>query len=227
MKTLSKIFSAINLFRKAFAGHTKKLVLMTLLGFMGGFMGGIGVGAIIPLFYIITNKSGIGTDSISQAISKIFGFLHIPLSLPAILMLAVFLFVAKAVFLYIANYLTSRIFVDYELETRERLFKKTLDADWPYLMHQKTGHLNNFLMGDVSGAASLLNNISAAVLIGTSLITYAIVAINISAPITFATLGLGLVLSLFFKPIFYKVRMSSKKTSEMGKKVADHINQHI
>lgn len=227
MKTLSKIFGVIGLFRKAFSRHTKKLVLMTILGFMGGLFGGIGVGAIIPLFYIITNRSGVGTDSISQTISKIFGYLHMPLTLPAIIMLMAFLFVSKAIFLYIANYLTSRIYVDYELETRERLFKKTLEADWPYLMRQKTGHLNNVLMGDVSGTAGALNNMSAAILTSTSLITYAIVAINISVPITFATLGLGLSLFLLLKPIFYRVRTSSRKTSEMGKEVAHHINQHI
>ena len=103
MKTLSKIFGVISLFHKAFLGHTKKMVLMTLLGFMGGLFGGIGVGAIIPLFYIITNKSGIGTDSISNIISEVFGYLHIPVTLPAIIMLIAFLFVAKAIFLYIAN----------------------------------------------------------------------------------------------------------------------------
>ncbi len=227
MKTLNKIFSVISLFRKAFSRHAKKLASMTLLGFIGGFLGGIGIGAIIPLFYIITNKSSTGTDSISKIISKIFGFIHIPISLPAILTLIVFLFVAKSVFLFLANYINSRIYADYELETRERLFRKTLESDWPYLMNQKIGHLNSVLMDDVGGTSGALNNVSAAILTGTSLITYAIIAINISVPITLITFGLGLILFLLLKPVFYKVRQLSKKASETNKKLAHHVNQHI
>ena len=200
---------------------------MTLLGFIGGFLGGIGVGAIIPLFYIITNQSGIGTDPISQTLSKAFEYLHMPLSLVSIITLMIFLFAAKAIFLYIANYINSKIYADYELETRERLFKKTLETDWPYLMHQKSGHLNHILMGDIGGISGALNNISAAILTGTTLITYSIIAINISVPITFTALGLGLVLFLFLKPVFYKVRKLTIKTSETNKKLAHHVNQHI
>src|SRR3989344_40872 len=168
MTTLAKILGVISLFHKAFSRHTKKIVSMITLGFLGGFFGGIGIGAMIPLFYIITNKSGVGTDSMTQLISKIFGYLHIPLTLPAIIMLMGFLFVFKAIFLYFANHLSSRVYTDYELETRERLFRKTLKTDWPYLMHQKTGHLNDILMGDVGGISGALNNISAAILTSTS-----------------------------------------------------------
>lgn len=227
METINKILGVIGLFRKAFSRHKKKLALMILLGFIGGFLGGIGIGAVIPLFYILTNQSNAGTDSISQIISTVFEFLHLPQTLPVIIMLMGFVFVAKAVFLYIANYINSRIYADYELETRERLFKKTLETDWPYLMHQKTGRLNDILMGDVGGVSGSLNSMSAAVLTGTSLITYAIVAVNISVPITLATIGLGAFLFFLFKPIFYRVRKLSGQTTETTKKLAHHLNQHI
>lgn len=227
MRTLNKIFGIIGLFRKAFSRHIKKLVLMIGLGLIGGFLGGIGIGAIIPLFYIITNQSGIGTDSISKIISKIFEFIHLPISLSSIILLMAVLFLTKAVFLYIANYINSKIYADYELETRERLFKKTLETDWSYLMHQKTGRLNDIVMGDVGGASGALNSMSGAVLTGTSLITYAIIAVNISVPITLATLGLGAFLFFLFKPIFYQVRKLSGKTSETIKMLAHHLNQHV
>src|SRR3989338_7408221 len=227
METLNKIIGVINLFRKAFSRHKKKLALMTFLGFIGGFLGGIGIGAIIPLFYIVTNQSGIGTDSISKIIFKIFEFIHLPVSIPTIILLMAFLFITKAVFLYIANYISSKIYVDYELETRERLFKKTLETDWPYLTHQKTGRLNDILMGDVGGASGALNSMSGAVLTGTSLITYAIIAVNISVPITLATLGLGAFLFFLFKPVFYRVRKLSGQTSETIKTLAHHLNQHV
>ena len=197
------------------------------LGFIGGFLGGIGIGAIIPIFYIITNQSVAGTDFISHIISKIFGFINLPLTLPTIIVLMAILFVTKAVFLYIANHINTKIYVDYELETRERLFKKTLETDWPYLMHQRIGHLNSILMDDVGGISGALNSMSAAVLTSTSLITYALIAFKISAPITLATLGLGILLFFIFKPIFYKVRKLSAKTSETIKNLDHHLNQHI
>lgn len=222
-----KVLGIISLFRKAFSSHTKKMILMISFGFVGGFLGGIGIGAIIPLFYIITNQAGAGTDSISNLISKIFGFLHLPISLLSVIALMAFLFIAKAVFLYIANYISTKIFVAYELETRERLFHKTLHTDWPYLMNQKTGYLNDILMGDVGGIAGALNSMSAAVLTGTSLITYAIIALNISIPITLATLGLGALMFFLFKPVFYQIRKLSGNTSETIKKLSHHLNQHI
>lgn len=227
VETINKIFRVIVLFRKAFSRHTKKLILMIAFGFIAGFLGGIGIGAIIPLFYLITKKAGTGADPISGIILRVFEFIHIPLTLSSIITLMIALFVFKALFLYIANALNVRVYVDYELETRERLFKKTLEADWPYLMRQKIGYLDGVLMDDVGGISGALHNFSAAILTGTSLITYAVIAMNISVPITFATLGLGLVLFLSFKPIFYKVRKLTKKTSDTIKALSHHINQHI
>jgi len=200
---------------------------MTLLGFVGGFFGGIGIGAIIPLFYIITGQVGAGTDSISAIISRVFGFFHLPLTLTTVISLMIFLFIFKAIFLYLANYISSRIYVDYELETRERLFRKTLESDWSYLMHQKIGYLDSVLMNDVGGISSALNNFGASILTGTSLITYAIIAFNISIPITLSTLAMGMVLFFSLKPIFYKVRKLTKSTSETVKDLSHHINQHI
>lgn len=226
-ETINKILGVIRLFRKAFSRHTKKLILMIVLGFVGGFLGGIGIGAIIPLFYLITNQAGIGTDLISNIISGIFGFFHLPLSLPTIITLMIVLFASKALFLYIASSLNAKIYVDYELETRERLFKKTLESDWPYLMRQKIGYLDAVLMNDIGGTSGALHNLSAAILTGTSLITYAIIAINISIPITLTTLVLGLILFICLKPIFYKVRKLTGKTSETIKELSHHINQHI
>lgn len=227
MNTINKILAVILLFRKAFSRHAKRIILMITLGFIGGFLGGIGIGAVIPLFYIITNQSVVGTDFISDTISKIFQFIHLPITLSTIIILMATLFVTKAIFLYIANYINTKIYVDYELETRERLFKKTLETDWPYLMHQRVGHLNSILMDDISGISGALNSMSAAVLTSTSLITYALIAFNISAPITLTTLGLGALLFLIFKPIFYKVRKLSAKTSETIKNLDHHLNQHV
>lgn len=227
METINKILGVFGLFRKAFLRHTKKLILMIFLGFVGGFLGGIGIGAIIPLFYIITGQAGTGTDSISNIISKFFEFVRIPQTLPAIIALMIFLFASKAIFLYLASSLNMKVYVDYELETRERLFKKTLEAEWPYLMRQKLGYLSSVLMNDVGAVSGVLHNFSAAVLTGTSLITYAVIAINISVPITVTTLGLGLISFLSFKPIFYKVRKLTTKTSETMKALSHHINQHI
>lgn len=227
METINKILRVIGLFRRAFSRHTKKLILMITLGFIAGFLGGIGVGAIIPLFYLITNQAGTGTDAISNIISKTFESIHIPQTLPAIIALMIFLFAFKAIFLYLASSLNMRVYVDYELETRERLFKKTLEADWPYLMRQKLGYLSSVLMDDIGAVSGALHNFSAAVLTGTSLITYAIIAVNISLPITLATLGLGLILFLSLKPIFYKVRKLTTKMSETAKALSHHVNQHI
>lgn len=225
---ISRTLGSLKLFKQAYAKHKNKVIVMAVLGLAGGFFGGIGIGAVIPLFSLIINKGSFpGNDRISHVVSRLFVFFHIKYSLPYLLVFMGLLFVLKAVFLYIANYINQRMTFDYEEETRKELFKRSLEAGWPYLLQQKVGHLTVLLTDNVYNSAALLTGLSTILLTLTSLVTYSLVAITISAVITLAVLGVGLVIFLAFKPLFHIIRRLSGNAIETTKAIAHHVSQYM
>lgn len=223
---LTKIILATKLMSKAFGRYKLKILTMAAMGFVGGLMGGIGIGAIVPLFSFIGKGQTSTTDNISRIIEKFFAFIHLEYTLAALMLLIATLFIIKAIFLYFANYITARIIADYETETRNELFKKTLTASWPYLLEQKIGHLETVLVTDVSRSAGVLDLLSGIILITTSLLAYSIVALNISITITFITLALGIVLFFILKPLLYKTRKLSQSWALNSKTVANQVAEY-
>lgn len=224
---IKKVFFAYNLFRRAFYKHKSKIALMILLGLISGFLGGIGISAIIPLFSFIGGTASSSTDQVTRIIQKVFSVLHIEYKLSFLILFIAFLFVFKAIFLYLANIINYKSAVDYERQTRQELFQHVLRSDWPHLLTQKIGHLSTVILDDVNSGANLLTGVSIIILFMTSLITYAIIAISISALITLITFAIGIVLFLILMPFFKKIRQLSKEGTATHKIVAHHINQHL
>lgn len=224
---ISKIFSSFTLFKTAFSKYKKKILLLTGLGFMSGLLGGIGIGAVVPLFSFITNESGIANDPISKMFKAGFSFLGIPFSLPIIIITLVFLFIFKAVFIYIADIINAKAVAEYEAETRNEIFSHTVRANWPYLAERKIGYLSQMIMQDVNKSAGLLMLISAVILSMTSFVMYAVVAVSISPYITLGTIVIGIGMFFVLKPLFYKMRKLSKKEVNLSLRLSHHINQHL
>jgi ABC-type multidrug transport system fused ATPase/permease subunit len=227
---VGRITSAISLLKESFWQYKYKFASIVLFGLIAGLFGGIGIGAVIPLFTLIADSQGQtieGTDFISEKIQSFLQFFHLDYNVFILLGLIIILFILKALVTYYAHYINERIGADYERTTREELFKKTLKADWPYLSEQKVGYLESVFMVDVHSSASILGSLSSIIMVGTSMIMYAFIAINISASITLMTFGLGTILFFVFKPIFFKIRRLSYKLGQIFKDVSHHINQHI
>lgn len=222
---LKKIFLAIKLFRKAFGNYKLKILVMAMLGFVGGLMGGIGIGAVVPLFSFIAKGSTDTVDNFSILIQKLFVLIHLPYGLTTLIIFIVSLFIIKAVFLYVANYIDAKITFDYEKEVRSNLFRKTLDATWPYLLEQKIGHLETTLITDTTKSAGVLNLISDIILITTSLVAYSVVALSISVPITLITLALGIIIFFTLKPLLYRIRRLSERWAKSSKAVANQVGE--
>lgn len=227
MANIRRIKTATHLINVAFRKYRGTFILMTVLGFLAGFSGSIGIATIIPLFFIISGEVNPETDFITNILEQFFNFIHLPLTLPFLLGFMVFLFVIKGIVNFSAKYVNEKMAARYEEEVRNDLFDKTLGSTWPNLLNQKVGYLERILLNDVVQSASIIHLTSTTILISTSFITYAFVAINLSAPITLITLAFGGILFFFFKPIFSKSRQLAKKTSEIYKVVGHHIGQHI
>ena len=223
---IDKLSSAAGLIKTAFWGYRFKFFWMLALGFAAGVFGGIGIGAIVPLFSFVTNEKNAELDFISKIIESVFSFAHIEYNLFFLLAFVVIVFILKALVIYLSFHINQKTSSDYEKNVRSELFQKTLKADWPYILEQKMGYLELVLSHDVNTSSSILTSLSGLIMVSTSLIMYALVAINISASITFITFGIGVVLFFFLKPLFYKLRKLSYEMGLATKRFSHHVGEH-
>ncbi len=224
---LSRIFSSINLFRRAFYKYKKAILVLTGLGFLSGILGGVGISAVVPLFSFVSDRGEGVSDPITKMFKGVFSILGIEFSLSIVIIILISVFVFKAVFLYIANLISARVALDYEAGTRSELFKHTMKANWPYLIDRKIGYLSQTIVEDVNMSAGLLVSISMVILSLTSLVAYTVVAIGISFYITLITILIGMGMFFILKPLFYRIRKLSKKAVLISKEVSHYINQHL
>ena len=219
-------FRLFSLLWTEYGNFRLSIITLSILSCVGGFLEGVGITSIIPLFSFVNRSSDRGTDTISQIIEKFFLFLHLQYTLKALLLFIVILFFLKATISFVTTYIAARITTTYEKKTRGELFDLTLRADWPFLSRQKVGHLEQALSTDVNYSSNLLANISSTILILANLFVYILVAVNISYLIATLTLILGGVLFLLLKPLFYRSRFFSGQIEKMYKRMAHFINEN-
>jgi len=225
---IKKVGYAFALFKRAYAKYKTQIIITTVLGFVSGLASGIGISMLIPLFSFVAGRNAPNsTGSLSKIVEKIFNFLHLGYNLPFILLIMVLLFAAKALISLITNYTNEKISGRYLEEMRSLSFKKTLTANWPYLIDQKVGYVDNVILDDATYGAAILKNISEATLRFTSLAAYAFIALNISATITLVSIGGGALIFLFLKPYFYKIRKLSEFLNQANKETNHHINESL
>lgn len=224
---IKRIFSTIRLFQRGYGEYKRQIIILTVLGFFSGLLEGIGVNAIIPLFSFVSENNNRSSDFISRTIENFFNFFHLDFNLHYLLIFISILFILKAIMLVIFNYINVKITSHYEQKTRSDLFCDTMLADWSYLLRQKIGYLEQVIITDISRSSALLRHLSGTILLATNLLVYTVIALNISAFITFITLFIGFILFLFFKPMFYKARIIAQHQADINKQVAHLIDEHM
>lgn len=225
--SVKRVTSLLDLSRKAFGKYKRHILVLLILGFFGGFLEGIGINALIPLFSIVLGDGQSGSDKISQAIETLFSFLNIEFDVVYLLVFVAAVFVTRSIIMVYLDYVKIKITADYEIETRNTIFHKVLKSDWMYLINQRLGHLENIVLIDVPYSALILKEISASIMLITSLIVYLLIAVNIDLVITLLTLVLGLILFLILKPLNYKTKNLSYEAVRQNKNVAHHVSENI
>ena len=224
---LKKIRSTIRLLSAGFKKYKKRVVLMTTLGFLSGLFASVGVGAVIPLFFLITAQPTEEINFISRIIEGIFNFLNVPFTPLFLIFFIALLFILKGLVQFTAKYINNKVLAQFGEETRNNLVDLTFKSSWPHLLEQKIGQLETILIRDVYVSTSLLNLISSFILLFTSFLMYALVALAISVNFTLLTIALGIILTLVLKPVFYKIKKLSEETAGIQKISSHHISENI
>lgn len=223
----NKLITSLRFFRKAFASYRYRIMLLVVVGFLGGFMEGIGINTVIPLFSFVVKGQEKPTDIVSTSIEKFFAFIHVPYSLTYLLIFIALLFILKAIMTFCTNYITDKIRTDYVKKARAKLLSMTLEANWSYLSKQKIGYLEKVLMNDINAYSAMLSYTSSTVILVTNALIYIFIAFNVSPAITLITVCIGGIFFIIFKPIMDRVRLIGHETSIAQKQLANHVNESM
>ena len=224
----SKTTDAFSLFRRAFGEEKKKIIALVIMSCVSSVFGGVGIGAIIPLFSFIQGGGAqTSTDQVSVYISHFFAWIGISYSLYSLIFFIFALFLFKAFFLVAINYLAANTVVSFENRMRLSLFAKTFGADWCYLTKHKLGHLDQLITNYVARASAPLNYFGGSIVVSANLLVYIMLALHVSFVVTLLALCMGGVGFLFFKPFFRKNVAASSELSLLSKDFGHFVNQSV
>ncbi len=216
-----------SIFSRSFGSYKRQIALLTVLGFVNGLLGGIGVSTVIPLFSFMTGSGTPGTDIISVHLMQFFSFFGIPFTFRYVIFFILSLFILKTLSTLLATYVNYRATLLYQERTRLALLKDVLMSNWQYLLTQKLGHVETVMVKNIEKTGMLLEQTSAALMTITTIIAYSIIAFNISSRITLSILATVVVAFGLMRMFPRKVERLSMRVEEIYREIAHHINESI
>ena len=227
MLTFSNIVKVGSLFREAFSEQKWRIAILVSLSFLSGILGGIGITAIIPLFSFIEQGQPGGGGKALHFFQELFSFLGVPYTLSYLIALIVILFTAKAVLLFIINYLSADTVMEFEKRISRQLFARTFGANWSHLSLHKLGHLDQLLTTYIARSSAPLLYFGGSIVVIANLLVYTFLAVNISAVVTVCALATGLLATFFFKPFFRRNAKMSHEFNGMVKDFSHLVNENV
>lgn len=223
----NKMYKLIALLYRSFWRYRWHIGLMGLLTLVSGILEGIGINAIIPLFSFIDGGHSDPTDVITQIIKKLFIFFHIQYNLLFLLIFIIVLFLSKSIFLFLGQYVVTRIVSDYQQKTRNELFQLFLIAEWPYLSKQKLGNLDQALITQIRDSSTVLVLISNSCLLVVNIFVYSFLVVNTSWGIAILALLFGVIGLFLLKPQFYRTQIVYNELLETSRDLGHFLSESI
>ncbi|MDP3999597.1 MAG: ABC transporter ATP-binding protein [bacterium] len=217
----------MNLLWEAFREYRLHIIWLGILSFFSGFLEGVGINAIIPLFSLADKSSGPSVDFISKFIEQIFLFFGVGFNLTSVMIFILVSFAVKTSLLFYLNEVTYKITAQYERDTRLKLFKLMIETNWSYLGKQKIGHLDQLLTTHVSNSSGVLFTISLFILSVINLFVYSLLLVNISPVVAIMVVVAGTALLFIFKPLFSRNQKISEEVAYIYKQLAHYINERV
>src|SRR3989344_3478301 len=221
------MLSTIKTMWGVFRAYRWHLFWLVALGFTGALLEGVGINAAIPLLSFLTGGDGVPADPISRAIASVFAFVHIPFSFRYLLIFIVGLFLLRAVAVALFAFIRGWIVADFLAAESREMFRRLLEASWPYLLKQKIGHLHNTLVRDIQRTSSLFDMTTQIIQSATGFLMYFTVAFIISPLMTLlALVGAGVLLGTI-RPLLRRTVDSGAKMATSEKQIAQFLSEHI
>ncbi len=215
------------IFKTLFAGYRTRLSGLAVLGLMSGFLDGVSVSLLVPLFTVFLKGGEVGSNFAVSAISSALSFIRIPFSFQTLLVFTLIAFLLKTLVLFVSGYMRGRTIAQYKLALRRRLYEAFLGTSFSYLRAQKTGHLNHIVMFEAKQSARLFDDCIGLVLSVGSSLMYLAVAFALSWQITVLTILLGTGLIIGVLPLMRKIRRDTRALITLGKGISHGLAETL
>ncbi len=209
-----------------FARYRKHVIILIALAIISPFLEGIGINAIVPLMSFFMGGGG-ATDFINEIVKGLFSFLHIPFSFRYLLAFILVLFILRAISVIVFGYVRAWVTADFLGKESEDVMRRTLLSSWGFSLKQKIGTMHNTLVRDVQQTGALLGAMIQVIQSASGFLIYLIVAINISARMTFYALLGGAILLFVLRPLLRQAQRLGKETAGVEKKFTQFLSEHI
>ncbi len=224
---VSNVIRVWRLLYEAFGAYKRYIFVIGVLSIFVGIVEGIGINAIIPLFYFVGGEEDVPSDDISRVIRSLFSFAHIEYSVKFLLIFIGSLFIAKAIFIFVSRYINLRVLSAYEYRERNELFSALLKSNWKHLAGQKVGFVDQVLLQDIARSAGIPFHLGSFMSVCVNIFVYSFLVINISFPIALIAFLFGAVILFIIKPLFASYRRYSDKIVKRYKYLGHFVNEHI
>src|SRR3989344_471467 len=227
MTIFQKFWNLFKLLNKGFGAYRKQIAAMAFFSAFSSLLDGVGINSIIPLFSLIDNQQASASDLVSRILQRFFAYAHLPYTVSYFLGFIAFLFVLKAVMSLAGQYIVARTAANYEKNKRIELFQALLASSWPYLSRQKLGNLDQILITDLGYVTGLFSHLSFSFFIVVNFLVYSFLVWNISSLVAALAFAFGILVLIFFKPLFSKTKRAAADTGSRYKELSHFINENI
>lgn len=209
-----------------FGSYRRHLVLLVVLGAFGALLEGIGINAAIPLLSFFTG-GGVPQDPISQFLQSFFTLLHVPFSFRYILGFIIVLFLLRAVSMASFTIIRGWITADFLRAESSEMFRRLLDASWPFLLRQKIGYIHNTLVRDIQRTSGLFDMTTQVIQSATGFVMYFAVACAISPRMTLLSIAAAGGLMLLTRPLLRRTLSGGSAMAATEKHITQFLSEHI
>ena len=223
---LKKLWVLLN---DLYSDYRARFFALAALGLFGGFLEGVGVSLLVPLFTVFVKGGGFdfGSNFALKTVSSTLSTFGLTLSFQTLLIITITAFLFKTAILFALGYMRARITTTYKTETRRRLYEAFLGTNFSYLRRQKIGHLNHIIMYDVKQATRLFDDVVGFVLSAGSSVMFLAVSFMLSWQITLLTALLGAVLVSALFPLLRKIRRYARDLLSLAKRISHALAETL
>jgi len=224
---LAKLRPFFLLYRDLYRGHKGRVATLLILGVLNGFLGSIGVVALVPLFGIVMQAQGADDNAVSKAIFSIFSYFGFQPTVFTLVSLIISIFILKAIVLYIFHYVGGVISADISNSVRKEFFMRTIYSKWSYLVGQKVGYLENTLLNDLAVVVSMVTRMFAALNEAVSFIAYAATVFYISFFVSLLALASGAAILVLSKLFIRNIRAQATIATTLRRSMFHFVSESV
>ena len=206
--------------------------LMVLALFLSGLAEGLGLSAMLPMLKIaLSSGDGAATPQppgeLEQTVLDVLGWLGVPPTLGALLLLIVAMATVKAILLLVAQrqvgYTAARVATDLRLEVLRNMMR----SRWSFFLHQPAGKLTNALATEAQRASDAYLNGATALTFFIQAVVYGSVALAVSWQATLLSLVAGAAVIWVSHFLVRMTRRAGKRQTKLMGSLMAHLTDML